>query len=175
MVEDPLNCTQFYFCLSNCAVTEHPLPCEAGSFNPVTHACDPAVTSCTASCDTGSCHLTCNGTMDMISDPLDCGQYFICFPHGIEGPFSCPSNAPFFNGDTCVVENSECCVGSCLPFCPSAGVQIPDPFDCRKYYICVKGGELASEDFHFTCNSGNFDIAQGLCSDSAECKVLCPR
>ncbi|XP_042893571.1 multiple epidermal growth factor-like domains protein 10 [Penaeus japonicus] len=174
MVEDPMNCTQFYYCLANCEVMQHPVPCEPGNiFDPVAGECATG-TDCKASCDPGICHLTCNGTMDMISDPTDCNNYFICFPHGIEGPFHCPADSPYFNGETCVVENSECCEGNCLPFCDTAGVQIPDPTDCTKYYICIKAGEMASEDFHFTCNSGNFDVALGRCSDSAECKVLCP-
>nr|XP_027222034.1 keratin-associated protein 16-1-like [Penaeus vannamei] len=172
-VEDPMNCTQYYYCLSNCEVMQHPVPCDEGSFDPVAGACGgPA--DCKASCDPGSCHLTCNGTLDMISDPSDCGKYYICFPHGVEGPYSCPTDSPFFDGETCVVEDSECCEGSCLPFCTAEGVQIPDPTDCTKYYICVIAGELASEDLHFTCDSGNFDISLGYCTDSAECKVMCP-
>ncbi|XP_042860890.1 uncharacterized protein LOC122246406 [Penaeus japonicus] len=174
-VPDPMNCTQFYLCLNGGVPTDHPLWCESGEiFDEVIEDCRVG-SDCKPKCPptTSGCHFTCNFTYDLVSDPLNCGQYFVCLPHGLGGPLACPEGSRYFDGEKCVDDEGACCSDKCTPFCEAAATQVPDPSDCTKYYICLDSGP-ASEDYHFQCDAGeNFNIATGLCDSGASCVTIC--
>ncbi|XP_064095410.1 prolow-density lipoprotein receptor-related protein 1-like [Macrobrachium nipponense] len=176
-VEDPYDCTQFYFCLADHTPADHSVPCPAGTaFNPDDGDCTGAV-PCESLCGGGGgggCHLTCNGTGDVISDPFNCNIFYECDAAGPQPPRTCPADRPYFDGTNCVNDEAVCCIPSCEPSCEAAATQVPDPRDCSKFYICMEAG-TPDESLHFSCPSGQtFDIGTGHCSASAECKILCP-
>ncbi|XP_071544996.1 peritrophin-48-like [Panulirus ornatus] len=173
-VEDPLNCTQFYLCLQDGMPSDHTIPCQSGHvFDPESMSCVTGA-DCIPSCYPVYCHITCNGTYDIISNPLNCNQYYFCVPGQIEGPLNCPPDRPFFDGESCIADDSHCCQNLCLPFCFYKNYEIPDPLDCNKYYICLEEG-MADEALHFSCPPGeNFDLPAGRCVPGAKCNVLCP-
>ncbi|KAK8748005.1 hypothetical protein OTU49_016265, partial [Cherax quadricarinatus] len=170
-VADPLNCTNYYICLSGIP-SDHALPCDAGMiFNAEDGNCATGP-DCTPSCEVTVCPITCNGTYSFISDPFDCSTYYICLPSDIPA-VTCPSDRPYFNGETCVKDKGVCCQVSCTPYCGPGIVEAPDPFDCRKYYMCTEEG-VPNEAFHFQCDSGeSFDYQTGRCAPGATCKNLC--
>lgn len=60
-----------------------------------------------------------------------------------------------------------------MPYCGLGDVQIIDPTDCRKYYVCLAEGP-PDPGLHFECDPGeSFDIAAGRCLPGAECNILC--
>ncbi|XP_063854008.1 uncharacterized protein LOC135096440 [Scylla paramamosain] len=171
-VADPYNCTQFYVCLID-GPSDIPLPCEIGE-----HFEDGkcfAGEECTPQCIPKDCNIICKNPMDFIADPLDCSQYYICDASNVPlGPLPCDSSKPYFNGKSCTNDESQCCRQQCMAYCHSAGIQIIDPTDCHRYYICVKEGP-ANPDYRQSCGSGQaFDIASGHCKQGAQCVVLCP-
>ncbi|XP_066980148.1 LOW QUALITY PROTEIN: uncharacterized protein [Macrobrachium rosenbergii] len=175
-VEDPYDCTQFYYCLADHTPTDHSVACPAGAaFNPDDGDCTGAVPSTpVGGGGGGGCHLTCNGTGDVISDPFNCNIFYECDAAGPQPPRTCPADRPYFDGENCVNDEAVCCIPSCEPSCEAAATQVPDPKDCNKFYICTEPG-TPDESLHFSCPSGQtFDIGTGHCSASAECKILCP-
>ncbi|XP_047484363.1 peritrophin-44-like [Penaeus chinensis] len=172
MVVDPKDCTQFYYCLANQMPNEYPIPCEEGHvFDTATGSCVPG-TECTNLCSSKECNYVCNDNLKVVSDPLDCGQYYLCSPSGAVGPLQCPDNRPFFNGEACI-NKYECCSDPCTPYCVAAGSQIPDPKNCSMFYVCLEDGP-PSEDLHFSCPDGaNFDVTVGFCFEGAQCQFLC--
>ncbi|XP_069178529.1 uncharacterized protein [Procambarus clarkii] len=173
LVEDPLNCTNYYICVGDGEPSDVPIPCDSDtSFNAVVGNCSgPA--DCHPTCTPSPCHLTCTGNMDMISDPKDCSIYYICSPGNIIGPYDCPADRPYFNGETCVKDNTVCCGDLCNAYCQAGIAEIADPYDCHKFYMCPEAGP-AEEKYHFTCPSGGtFDVAVGQCVVGAPCNILC--
>lgn len=175
-VINPNNCSEYYICIGDGVPTDHAVPCDAGShFDEAVADCvantgDPCVSPCGGS---GSCHLTCNGTLDIVSDVTDCSQYFLCIPGGTEGPYKCPLEHPFFDGQECGNDNTKCCSGLCEAICEAPNTIIPDPWDCTRFYFCDENGP-PEETLHFKCPNGwNFNIQLGECSMDAQCTILC--
>ncbi|ROT65560.1 peritrophin-44-like protein [Penaeus vannamei] len=171
-VVDPKDCTQYYYCLVGEMPTDSPVPCEEGHvFDTATGSCVSG-TDCTDLCSSKECNYVCNDNLEVVSDPLNCGQYYFCLPSGEEGPIYCPDDRPFFNGETCV-NTYECCSDPCAPYCVAPGSQIPDPKNCSMFYVCLEEGP-PSEDLHFSCPDGaNFDVTVGFCFEGAQCQFLC--
>ncbi|XP_069991229.1 mucin-22-like [Penaeus vannamei] len=120
------------------------------------------------------CHFTCSTPLEIINDQSSCSAFHVCFPDGPMGPFTCPGNTYFhWESQTCVEDIGVCCSVSCTPICTSVGVQIPDPTDCTKFYVCIEIGQ-PSEAVHLTCPSGKFfDAEAQRCLADAECEVVC--
>ncbi|XP_053632543.2 peritrophin-44-like [Cherax quadricarinatus] len=175
LVEDPANCTRYYVCLDDDLPTENPLSCPSGtSFDNSSLSCTGSV-PCDPSCTPAVCHLTCNNsiTVDSISDPMDCSIYYVCSNGDVFGPMECPASTPYFDGETCVNDKSACCGDLCVPYCQPGEIQVPDPIDCTKYYVCPETGAVKPE-YHFTCPAGsNFEVALGTCVADAPCIILC--
>lgn len=178
-VHDPKNCTNFYLCLDNGQVTDHPVPCDTGNEFPVggtqcvpedpSAPCSPA---CPDGAGSGECHLSCDGGLDFVSDPTDCSKYFMCIPGGVHA-LSCPDEHPYFNGKECGNDKDTCCVPGCFAICETPNTLIPDPKDCQRFYYCEEVGE-AEENYHFSCaDNENFNIQTAECSVEASCTVLC--
>lgn len=167
---------RYYYCLTDHMPSDRPLTCPESSpiFDPTLGDCVPSG-PCTITCIKG-CPSPCNGTTDMVRNPLDCGSYYICLPSGVEGdPLSCPLDRPFFDGEFCVDDPTVCCTEDdyCNPLCVEEATEIPDPRDCRKFYVCTSVG-LPLPENHFSCHSGEaFDIFLGRCSLYADCRTLC--
>lgn len=171
-VADPYNCTQFYLCLEDGSPSDHPLPCDQGHFEDGTcqgqSLCDPP-------CITGYCDIVCKRPLHYIADRFDCSIYYLCsVSNDALGPYTCPEDKPFFNGQSCTADQDKCCKRDCMPYCNATNTQIIDPTDCHNYYICLELGP-AHPDYLFFCTNGwGFDIASGHCSQDAHCEVLCP-
>lgn len=172
MVVDPNDCTRFYFCLTDEMPSDSSVPCEEGHiFDSSSGSCVPG-TDCVSICSSKKCSYVCDDNLEVVSDPLNCGQYYFCLPSGVEGPILCPNDRPFFNGETCV-NKYECCSNPCVPHCAAAGSQIPDPKNCSMFYVCLEEGP-PSEGLHFPCPPGtNFDVMVGFCYEGATCQFLC--
>ncbi|XP_071544991.1 uncharacterized protein [Panulirus ornatus] len=174
MVADPMNCTQFYFCLDDGVVLDKPYPCpDAGGFDPNAGVCTDN-TTCAAPCQP-SCKMTCSGTpLEKIGDPKDCNKYYVCAGEDAVGPFPCPAEKPYFDGTECGGDFSKCCEIICVPYCPADAGDVPDPLDCTRYYECTAAGLIADDAGHKSCPAGeNFDIPTGKCTADAPCKTLC--
>ncbi|XP_071544982.1 uncharacterized protein [Panulirus ornatus] len=175
LVEDPMNCTKFYISIGHDLCTDVSVPCEPGNiFDPGTKGC-VAGTTCTPSCQPIACHLTCNGTLDTIADVKNCSLYYFCPVSGGMpiGPISCPADRPVFDGQNCITDKSKCCEDFCVPFCHPGLIQVPDPKDCTKFYVCVEEGPV-DENLHFSCDSGqHFDVTEGHCVSGGTCEALC--
>ncbi|XP_063615192.1 mucin-2-like [Penaeus indicus] len=120
------------------------------------------------------CHFTCRDSLEMINDKSSCNAFHLCLPDGPLGPITCPGNTYFhWESQTCVEDSGVCCSVSCTPMCTSVGVQIPDPIDCARFYVCVETGQ-PSEDVHLTCPSGTFfDAETHRCLADVECEAVC--
>ncbi|XP_037786301.1 mucin-5AC-like [Penaeus monodon] len=120
------------------------------------------------------CHFTCRDTLEMINDQNSCSAFRVCLPDGPLGPVTCPGNTFFhWESQTCVEDSGVCCSVACTPICTSAGVQIPDPTDCTRFYVCIETGQ-PSEDAHLTCPSGtSFDAEAQRCLADVECEAVC--
>ncbi|XP_053632548.1 uncharacterized protein [Cherax quadricarinatus] len=170
-VADPLSCSNYYICLWDDTPSDHPFPCDAGMIFGPDGNCVSG-TDCTPSCEVSVCPITCNSTYSMISDPFDCSTYYICLPSDIPA-LTCPSDTPYFNGETCVKDIGVCCQVSCTPYCGPGIVEAPDPLDCSRYYLCLEEG-VPNPGYHYQCNSGeNFSLQAGRCVAGAPCKTLC--
>lgn len=174
-VEDPLNCTQFYLCVYDGQPSDDTVACGPGDiFDAAIGECVPG-SSCQPSCVPTKCDSKCTGIEDFIQDPLNCNAYYLCIiGQNIEGPYYCPPDRPYFDGNHCISDDSRCCDNLCLPYCHPGDVQIIDPKDCSQYYLCTEEGP-ASENTHFPCPSGEtFQISSGKCQPDVACVILCP-
>ncbi|XP_045600707.2 peritrophin-48-like [Procambarus clarkii] len=172
-VPDPLNCTNYYICLGDGIVSDHAVPCPI-FFDPVEADCGGAAgDTCDPVCLPEDCHITCNGSFSLISDPRNCSTYYICIAGQVSQTVHCNSDNPYFNGVNCVNDKEVCCTVSCVPYCQPGIVQAPDPTDCTKFYICTEEGPVDSS-LHFTCSSGeHFDYQIGRCVSGSSCTNLC--
>ncbi|XP_045600706.2 peritrophin-48-like [Procambarus clarkii] len=171
-VPDPLNCTNYYICLADNIPSDHSVPCLNGQhFDPVDPKCKNG-TACTPTCVPPDCPITCNGSFSLISDPFDCGTYYICVSGQVSNALHCNPDT-YFNGENCVSNKEVCCTVSCDPYCHPGIVQTPDPTDCTKYYICTQTGPV-NPSFHFTCGSEQyFDYRIGRCAAGTSCTNFC--
>ncbi|XP_069178926.1 peritrophin-1-like [Procambarus clarkii] len=175
-VPDPKNCTNYYICIDDGIYSDHAVPCPSGNyFDPSSSACAPgSADDCEAPCKPSDCHITCNGSFSLISDPLECGKYYVCIAGSPGLPVTCSPDAPYFNGVNCVDDKEVCCIVSCDPYCQPGIVETPDPTDCTKYYMCNEEGAV-DPNLHFSCGSGeHFDYQIGRCASGATCNPLCP-
>nr|XP_045598280.1 uncharacterized protein LOC123758204 [Procambarus clarkii] len=176
MVADPLNCTQYYVCLADGTPSDSPEACPPNtSFNASgTPPGCTAPTPCEPPCQLPpNCTYQCGTGVGEIFNPYDCNTFYVCMGVDPVGPFECPVNIPYFNGTFCVPQKESCCTDPCLAFCFEANIEIPDPYDCTRYFICDQTG-LAAEEAHKTCASGsNFDLTTGRCVAGAPCNILC--
>ena len=179
LVENPKNCSEYYYCFGDGLVAPDPVPCDDGfHFDVPSASCiadgpDPCNATCSGGDGGVNCQLTCVDGLDYVSSFDDCGSYFECKPSGPVGPIQCPSNHPYFDGETCGNDEQTCCVSSCDAHCDAEGSVVPDPKDCKKFYICRKEGEV-EEILHYPCpNNWNFDIQLGECTSTASCTILC--
>ncbi|XP_069178929.1 peritrophin-48-like [Procambarus clarkii] len=172
-VPDPLNCTNYYICLGDGIASDHAVPCPAGNYFPPDGPDCTAVTgTCEATCQPPDCHITCNGSFSLISDPFDCGKYYICIAGQVTQTRYCDPDT-YFNGVNCVDDKEVCCTVSCVPYCQPGIVETPDPTDCTKYYMCDVEGAV-DPNLHFSCKSGeHFDYQIGRCASGASCTNLC--
>ncbi|KAK3872846.1 hypothetical protein Pcinc_022101 [Petrolisthes cinctipes] len=178
------DCQQFYICLFGDVPSDSPLTCpnDAPYFDPdIPGYCGNDPSKCPTPAP-GSCPVTCTDivTPGAIVDPTDCTKFYICdgtSPDPI-GPATCQPETPWFNGVKCGGDQAACCAGSsalCDPYCTGDDInlQIIDPDDCTKYYICLVEGP-ANELYHPSCPSGQyFDITTRHCSADASCTTLC--
>lgn len=174
-VEDPLDCKKFYVCVHENEPSEHPIACQppTGVFDPVNGMCVSGDT-CVSSCGGGACHLRCRGDQDLVSNPENCREYFQCDKDlNLQGPKRCPSERPYFDGWSCVEDSWKCCVPECSPYCHTGDVQIIDPYDCTKFYICSGEGP-AQEANHYSCDPGEtFQSSSSNCEAGGPCLTLC--
>nr|XP_053632539.1 uncharacterized protein LOC128688641 [Cherax quadricarinatus] len=173
VVTDPLNCTNYCLYFNDGTAADQSLPCDAGEhFDAQTSACaSPA--DCTPTCKPPVYHITCNGSLSLISDAFDCSVYYICLANDVQGPLVCDPDRSYFNGEACVSDKEVCCTVSCTPYCPGGIVQVPDPTDCHRYYICTNAGPV-NPDYHFQCDVGQvFDYQIGQCVTGVSCITLC--
>ncbi|KAK4296874.1 hypothetical protein Pmani_030664 [Petrolisthes manimaculis] len=64
----------------------------------------------------------------------------------------------------------QICAPSCTGLVP--GNQIPDPENCRNYYVCMADG--TPSDLPFPCDEGlKFDNTTGLCIDETDAALIC--
>ncbi|MPC71412.1 hypothetical protein E2C01_065689 [Portunus trituberculatus] len=174
-VEDPVDCTKFYVCVHEDEPSQHPIACEppTGVFDPVNGLCISGDT-CVSSCGGETCHLRCRGNQDLVANPENCREYFQCDSNlDLQGPMTCPSERPYFDGWNCVEDSWKCCTPECSPYCHTGDVQIIDPYDCTKYYICSGEGP-AHEANHHSCPHGEtFQSSSSNCKAGAPCLTLC--
>ncbi|KAK4323948.1 hypothetical protein Pmani_005407 [Petrolisthes manimaculis] len=85
----------------------------------------------------------CTPEGEPIASLCDCSDYYICLTDGpSDTPFTCPTEAPYFDPDIpgCGNDPSVCpttAPGSCPVMCTVSTLgTIVDPTDCTKYYIC---------------------------------------
>ncbi|XP_063852011.1 peritrophin-48-like [Scylla paramamosain] len=174
-VEDPMDCTQFYVCVHENEPSQHPIACEppTGVFDPVNGICVSGDT-CDSSCSGGACHIRCRGDEDRVANPQNCREYFQCDGNlDLQGPVRCPSERPYFDGWNCVEDSWKCCVPECSPYCHAGDVQIIDPYDCTKYYICTEEGPPQEANHHSCLHGETFQPSSSKCEAGAPCLTLC--
>lgn len=201
-VQDPRDCTKYYYCLEEGQVSERSLFCRSN------HIFDAALGECVAvedphapcqpSCEPVSppagCAVECKSDgEDLVQNVFDCNTYYYCVGEEYHGPFFCPEERPYFNGDHCVgrkvkegekgvsddepavkIEPGACCQHPCAAYCPKANMQIQDPQDCHYFYICLEEGP-ANTDLYFPCPQGTtVDYKTGLCvKGDIPCHIPC--
>ncbi|KAK7086507.1 hypothetical protein SK128_015258 [Halocaridina rubra] len=168
-VEDPRNCTRYYICMAGELPSDVPLPCPSGEefMSGVCQAPAPGATPCSPSCSPTGCHLTCTSIGDHIADPFNCQAFYTCDVGGPGIVQFCPESIPHFDHSQqkCANDESVCCSPSCEPYCDTNVIQIADPTDCTKFYIC----DSAPIYPPFSCPPGEiFDIGIGHCSSAGE-------
>ncbi|XP_045119478.1 uncharacterized protein LOC123509315 [Portunus trituberculatus] len=91
------------------AHTEIPTACDPESHfvNGMCQAKDDCTSNCVAP---KACNLLCSQPLDIVGDALDCTVYYICDASNTpQGPFHCDTEAPYFNGEKCTTDESQCC------------------------------------------------------------------
>ncbi|XP_042220393.1 uncharacterized protein LOC121865135 isoform X1 [Homarus americanus] len=180
MVEDPNDCHRYYICLQEGHPSDHSIPCPAEHRFTSTYGdcvpddgCTPSCTTPVSTTTSRACHYTCNSEGDLLTDPFDCNSYYLCHADGQSGPYICPEDRPYFNGQFCVENIESCCRDPCVVFCYPNNIQIPDPLDCRRFYICVEEGS-PYEDHHYDCKPGMvMDPGVGVCVAGNYCQPQC--
>ncbi|XP_069179220.1 uncharacterized protein [Procambarus clarkii] len=177
MVADPVNCTRFYVCAADGTPSDSPASCPAGTYFDGT-ASTPDCTGelpCDPTCELPKCLTTCAADLDKIFDQTSCSRYYICMGGSLLGPIECPVDQPYFDGvgSTCSTDEAVCCGDPCIAYCYEPGSQVPDPYDCTKYYLCTKVG-LVNEQYVVNCPSGsNYDANLGHCVVGGPCNIMC--
>lgn len=183
LVADPNDCTQYYVCLGDGLVSDHSVPCDNGTyFNETEGGCIDGL-ECENLCGGGGgggvgCQLSCTfdtgvGELEFVSD-VNCSRYYVCFAGSVQGPFDCPAEHKYFDGEKCGDSPAKCCNReACDPYCPSDGVVVPDPKDCHHFYYCAEEG-TPDDIFRFECPSGKiFNLQLGECSSDSKCETIC--
>ncbi|KAK3872859.1 hypothetical protein Pcinc_022114 [Petrolisthes cinctipes] len=175
-VPDPLNCSQFYICVGDGLPSDEAVACPPSNEFPAgATGCIPVgTTPCVALCDKSHCRYACNTTLstDIISSHNNCSVYFLCLPEGTIQR-ECPPENSVFNGEKCISDRYKCCDNPCTPYCSPGVVQIIDPQDCTKYYICLVEGPV-DETYHKQCDAGeHFDLQLSHCVPGETCTNLC--
>ncbi|XP_071544990.1 peritrophin-44-like isoform X2 [Panulirus ornatus] len=175
-VADPTDCSQYYLCMGDGTNFVGPFPCPDGEvFDDTEKKCMDGGT-CTPACVPQECHLACDGYPSSVADPKDCGKFQVCVAEDTTLSMTCPSDKPYFDGGnlTCGTDLSKCCDNLCVPYCFTAGTNIPDPLDCTSYYMCAADNSPPTDDIHMSCPVGqNFNILTGMCAKGAPCTILC--
>ncbi|XP_069975675.1 peritrophin-1 [Penaeus vannamei] len=176
LVPDPVDCGRYYVCLQDGLPSDFPSECPEGQqFDSGTGACADASSAtcslCVPKCTAYSCPASAREIVS-VADPNDCGKYYLCGVGDVPLHLDCPDGTPFFDGETCVEEESACC-DPCLVYCSEALTQIPDPADCTSYYFCLDEGFPGPADRH-RCEAGNFNATSSHCDPAAPC-VQVPR
>lgn len=170
MIPDPLNCRNFYFCISDSEHTPDSFSCGDGMhFNDTEFQCTEG-TNCKNLCS-DECSYECNRTgVYQISDRYDCSTYYQCMDDALIGPFSCPLENQFFDGYKCQSEEDKCC--NCKAYCRTEDTYktIFDPRNCSNFYFCLEQGFPTNPG---TCSSGHFDPFLGHCSETVPCITIC--
>lgn len=176
LVPDPKNCYNYYVCVSTAGgvtSSDTSFACPDGQYFDTTSAkCADETTPCQSVCG-GQCSLSCSEALDVLGFPGNCSKYYVCIFGGGRVLTECPVETPYFNGENCTTNSATCC-DFCSATCDQIGVQIPDPLDCRSYYVCVQTGP-ANPDYRGTCDHGQiFDSNLGECTAGTTCTPLCP-
>lgn len=180
-VPDPTDCRNYYLCLGPDDPSSAPISCADDDphkpyFDASEKRCSDRDSHCVTLCVPPVCQLSCRETNDYIADPDNCNVFYICLPNGLSAAQYCPPEAPFFDSSRqrCSADSHECC-DACIVYCPAANIEIPDPFDCTSFYVCMEVGPVdAEENYHLSCANGeNYDATWGLCSPEVDCKILC--
>ncbi|XP_045124737.1 uncharacterized protein LOC123512409 [Portunus trituberculatus] len=176
-VPDPLSCYRYYYCKTDGSPTDSPVLCpdNAPIFDAASKECNDTA-ACHVRC-LNPCQISCKNNMQLIGDTIECGTYYLCIPGGVQGPFYCSSDTPFFSREKelCVADHTVCCdkEDRCVPMCEGEGTEIIDPRDCRNYYVCTGPGVPLDENHH-RCPEGQvFDVYWGSCSADSKCYTLC--
>ncbi|XP_045598960.2 uncharacterized protein [Procambarus clarkii] len=134
------------------------------------------VAPCYPTCVIPNCPQQCEYDLQQIFNPNNCSNYYVCVAENLLGPMECTVSAPYFDGirQGCSDNENVCCNDLCVAYCHTKGAEIPHPYDCTKYYLCLRIGLATDEDL-LSCSSGsNFDVSTGRCVAGAPCNILCP-
>lgn len=180
---DPENCNQYFFCIDEQTPSNTPVSCPFSDpyFDYTTTVCACSKSNVHCYLGANACIFDCStgSSGHYISDTVSCNVYYQCTPNGMEGPHICSTGTPNFDLITqaCVNDPSVCCYAPkpCEPVCDTVGTQIPDPFDCTKFYLCVAVGPAdAAPNIHATCDPGEqFNYMTTLCSPLTPCIQPC--
>ena len=187
-VEDPMDCTQYYFCLKDGLPTDSPIACENGTYfisskATVDKPCQGIGNSsdCTATCHSLPCETECEkapGSNVFVNDKSgECYKYVICA--GSQSiPATCPPDFPYFSLEyqKCTNNSLDCC-DTCTPFCYTPNSEIVDPKDCTKFYFCEKRGPITDLESSLDCPPDTiFSSKLGHCTNSNDtgiCEESC--
>ena len=151
------NCDEYRVCLEGLIPSDAVLTCPDGEkFINGGCATQPDGYRCEPSCVPASCDTECVdgqvGALVPISG--NCFSYNICLSGGETTNVSCSAETPYFDSvaGECSSSPANCCDNDFF-YCSSAFVQIADPTDCRRYYLCLVVGIPEEEDL-FECPTG---------------------
>lgn len=117
----------------------------------------------------------CAGVADgnFVRNSASCRSYYLC-SEGKPYPNSCPSNL-YFNPaqQICDIQERVDCT-QCSPF----GIQqIPHPYDCAKYYLCVYGirtMRICGSGLYFDPKIGDCNLEKLVsCTSTADVMQVC--
>ncbi|XP_045123571.1 uncharacterized protein LOC123511611 [Portunus trituberculatus] len=143
------------------------------------------------------CQPVCLVPDSWLADPTDCRYFYVChfLRDVIPEPkrIRCPSNRPVFDqtlgrcsaGGVCKVfcnESTPISIPdmspepSCHPKCLIPNTRVPDPSDCKHYYVCMLMGTLTPQPIRSRCPDAKpfFDSSKNICVEKTECKLPCP-
>ncbi|KAL7638854.1 UNVERIFIED_CONTAM: hypothetical protein RMT77_010388 [Armadillidium vulgare] len=165
-VPDPLDCRNYRYCtygpFGHFIPTDHSYACSSKYyFDPVRGSCSYG--TCTHDC-VNICSLECaTFENETVAVPNDCSSFYTCTPNHIKIKSQCPPEAPYFSGTICSPNSYSCC-DSCVPYCKESYIQVPDPFDCRNYYLCSAIGVPSKEDKNRCPEGQYFNPYVGKCA-----------